>query len=130
MTMTEFLKFLQKHCKSSIREGAHLLSEDRGQNIAYENIGSQIDVFLTDYAEHRKLTKQAEDAFIAAIETDQRRQFDDPVELIEHIYDMARHQPFFDAERISLAAIQGFCSDFIHRRNVAVKADLLQHAPF
>lgn len=130
MTMTDFIAFLRRHCAESIKEGAHILTEDSGKNHAYEDVRGLIDAFLKGYAEQKKLTKQAEKAFLEAIENDARRQFDDPVELIEHIQEIASRPPFFDSERISLTAISGFCNDFTHRHKINVREELLKQAPF
>lgn len=130
LTMTQFLKFLQAHCMDHHLEGAHILSEEKGRSDAYDDIRRLINIFLQDYAEQKKLTNDVEEKFLKAIETDQRREFDDPVELIEHIEKIASKQPFFNCERISLAAIQGFCNDFLHGHRRQVYQEQLQQAAF
>lgn len=130
LTKTDFLKFLIRYCTEKHDATPLMLSHEHAISEAYGDIRRMINLYLQDYAEERKLTKKAEEGFLKAIETDQRREFDDPVELIEHIGQIASKQPFFDCERISLAAIQGFCSDFLHRNKKAVYQEQLQHAAF
>jgi len=130
MTMTEFLNFLRRDCREHIKTGPTASLADLDASRGYERIACLIDTFLTEYAEHKKLSKQAEAAFVAAIENDNRKQFDDPVELIEHIRDIACRPPFFDSEHVSLSAINGFCMDYLHRHNAAIRKELIATAPF
>lgn len=130
MTMTQFLSFLRKQCAESISGNIDDRAYLQGKDEAFRAVLAMIDVFQSDYAEQKKLTKQAEQAFIEAIETDKRRQFDDPIEMIEHVQEIASRQPFFDSEHVSLAAIQGFCDDFLHRHRNKVYQEQIQHAPF
>lgn len=133
MTMTEFLKFLQKICAEKTTKpelSAPLFSDELAEIKAYKDIGGYIAVFLEKYAEQKALTKQAEGAFLLAIEQDLRRQFDDPVDLIKHIHKIASRPPFFDSEKVSLAAINAFCGDFMNCHNMVTNKELLQQAPF
>lgn len=133
MTMTDFLKLLIKICAEKTRKdesAAQLFSDERAEIMVYKTIAGYIEVFLKDYAEQKKLTNEAEKSFLYSIETDVRRTFDDPVKLIEHINEIASRPPFFDSARISLAAISGFCSDFIHQNNKEIYQEKLQNAPF
>jgi hypothetical protein len=131
--MTDFLKFLVKRCteKSALPDcGTGCFSDERASAEAYKDILIHIETFLEKYSEQKKLSNDAERAFISAIETDQRRQFDDPVELIQHIQKIASSQPFFDSERVSLSAIAAFCNDYTYRHNLQIRQELIQSAPF
>lgn len=129
MTMGEFIQFLLKHCREQHNEGAHILTTEYGQNMAYDDIAAFIRVFLKEYAEQKSLTKKAESDFLVAIEGDVRRQFDNPVELIEHIQKISG-SPAHPPEKISLSAINAFCGDFLHKENARIYHEQLQQAPF
>jgi hypothetical protein len=133
LTMSDFLKFLLKVCaeKTSKPESSVPLHSDELAEIkAYKEIAAYIEIFLKEYSEQKQLTRDAEKAFLAAIESDVRRQFDDPVALIQHIQKIASRPPFFDSERVSLSSISAFCNDYIYRHNLAVRQELIQSAPF
>lgn len=130
LSMTQFIAFLRNHAGAQISGNVDDRPWLQGKDEAYRDILRIIDVFLRDYAEQKTLTKEAEKAIIQTIETDARRQFDDPLQILKHIHEIASRPPFFDSERISLAAIDGFCTDFIHRHNIKVKNELIASAPF
>lgn len=133
LTMTDFLKFLMKLCaeKTTVPEWElPVHSDELAAHQVYREIAGYIQVFLEKYSEQKKLGKDTEKAFLAAIETDRRRVFEDDIELIKHIHEIAARPPFFDSERVSLAAINAFCVDHINRHNMRVHQELIQSAPF
>lgn len=133
MTMTDFLKFLVRHCADKqIPEdpGASIYSDQKAANEAYKDIAQYIKIFQQDYAEEKKLSQRSKEDALFAIASDTRRQFDDPVELLEHIREIASRPPLNYEMEVSLAAIAAFCNDYLSTHNAQVKQELRQSAPF
>lgn len=130
LTMTQYLDFLKRDCLSKISGRVDDSAYQRGKDEAYAQVISSISVFTREYCQQKDLTKQAEQSWLNAIESDVRRDFDDPFDLIEHIYKIASNPPYFDSGKVPLAAINGFCGDFIRRHRSDIQKELLQSAPF
>lgn len=133
MTMTDFLKFLVRHCADKQipdDPGASIYSDQRAANEAYKDIAQFIKIFQQDYAEEKKLSQRSKEDALFAIASDTRRQFDDPVELLRHIQDLASSAPFINGAEVQLAAIQAFCNDYLSTHNAQVKQELRLNAPF
>jgi hypothetical protein len=86
------------------------------QKEVYADIDKMIISYLLDYKAAKRLSKEQEEAMIEAMETDRRREFEHPDALIAHIWKIASREPFFDSERVSLAAIHGFTSDYLNKK--------------
>lgn len=130
MTMGEFLRFLRRHCESQVKKGPCIGLSDSDKNFVYESIAALIDAFLRDYGQQKKKSKEAEAAFLESIDQGSRREFDDPIDLIKHIREIAVRPGFLDNEKISLSVIAAFCNDYINRYNVANYMELKKQAPF
>lgn len=130
LTLSQFLRFLQRYCQEKHDSSPLTLTIEHAKSEAYGDVGQMVAVYLQDYAEQKKMTKQVEEDFLNTITGDNRRQFDDPVALISHIQEIASKPPFFDSERISLAAIQGFCNDFLHEHEKKTYQEQRKQAPF
>jgi hypothetical protein len=126
MKTTEFIRFLSVYCKDM--QAAESPSDQ--QKEVYVSIGKMIESYLQDYKAARRLTAIAEETMMEAIAEDKRRQFDNPVELIAHVHEIASRPAFFDSERISLAAIDGFCRDFITANEQKVHQEQINNATF
>ena len=111
MTTVEFIRFLSGYCKDM--QEAESPSDKQKQ--VYADVDKMIQSYLLDYKAAKRLSREQEEAMLEAVETDRRRAFEQPEELIAHIWKIASKPPFFDSERVSLAAIHGFTSDYLNK---------------